>query len=84
MDDFTREGFRTQVDFLLPSEREIHSTESSNGCGRFEAICSVKGHEYSAVTFAWAVRRSIGVDFIQPDHPPIKRRRRALEKDGAL
>jgi hypothetical protein len=71
IDDFNREGLGIEVDFSLPSERVICSLDRIiEWRGRPEAIRCDNGPEYiSAVTLAWAARRGIRIDFIQPGQP---------------
>ena len=79
IDDFNREGLGIEVDFSLPSERVIRSLDRIiEWRGKPNAIRCDNGPEYiSALTLAWAARRGIRIDFIQPGQP-AKRLRRAL------
>ena len=71
IDDFNREGLGIEVDFSLPSERVIRSLDRIiEWRGTPDAIRCDNGPEYiSAVTLAWAARRGIRIDFIQPGQP---------------
>ncbi|WP_094299003.1 IS3 family transposase [Noviherbaspirillum autotrophicum] len=71
IDDFNREGLDIEVDFSLPSERVIRSLERIiEWRGRPDRIRCDNGPEYvSAALMAWANRRSIHVEFIQPRKP---------------
>jgi len=71
IDDFNREGLAIEVDFSLPSERVIRSLDQIiEWRGAPKAIRCDNGPEYiSAVTQAWAARRGIRIDFIQPGNP---------------
>ena len=71
IDDFNREGLGIEVDFSLPSERVIRSLDRIiERRGKPEAIRCDNGPEYiSAVTLAWAARRGIRIDVIQPGQP---------------
>jgi len=71
IDDFNREGLGIEVDFSLPSERVIRSLDKIiEGRGKLESIRCDNGPEYiSAVTLAWAAKRGIRIDFIQPGQP---------------
>ena len=68
IDDFNREGPGIEVDFSLPSERMIRSLDRIiEWRGKLVAIRCDNGPEYiSAVTSAWAAKRGIRIDFIQP------------------
>jgi len=71
IDDFNREGLDIEVDFSLPSERVIRSLERIiEWRGRPDRIRCDNGPEYvSAALMAWANRRGIHVEFIQPGKP---------------
>jgi putative transposase len=71
IDDFNREGLGIEVDFSLPSERVIRSLDRIiEWRGKPAAIRCDNGPEYiSAVTLAWAAKRGIRIDFIQPGQP---------------
>jgi len=71
IDDFNREGLGIEVDFSLPSDRVIRSLDRIiEWRGKPNAIRCDNGPEYiSAVTLAWAARRGIRIDFIQPGQP---------------
>jgi putative transposase len=71
IDDHNREGLGIDVDFSLPSERVIRSQgRIIEWRGRPNAIRCDNGPEYiSAVTLAWAAKRGIRIDFIQPGQP---------------
>jgi putative transposase len=71
IDDFIREGLGIKVDFSLPSERVIRSLDRIiEWRNKPNAIRCDNGPEYiSAVTLAWAAKRGIRIDFIQPGQP---------------
>ena len=71
IDDYNREGLGIEVDFSLPSERVIRSLDRIiEWRGKPQVIRCDNGPEYiSAVTLAWAVKRGIHIDFIQPGQP---------------
>jgi len=71
IDDFNRAGLGIEVDFSLPSERVIRALDRIiEWRGKPEAIRCDNGPEYiSGVTLAWAARRGIRIDFIQPGQP---------------
>jgi len=71
IDDFKREGLGIEVDFSLPSERVIRSLDRIiEWRGKPKAIRCDNGPDYiSAVTLAWAAKRGIRIDFIQPLQP---------------
>jgi len=71
IDDFNREGLCIEVDFSLPSERVIRSLDQIiEWRGIPKTIRCDNGPEYiSGVTKAWAERRGIKIDFIQPGNP---------------
>lgn len=68
IDDYNREGHGIEVDFSLPSERVIRSLDRIiEWRGKPQVIRCDNGPEYiSAVTLAWAAKRGIRIDFIQP------------------
>ena len=71
IDDFNREGLGIEVDFSLPSERVIRSLDQIiEWRGRPQMIRCDNGPEYvSGVTLAWAEKRGIQIEFIQPGQP---------------
>jgi putative transposase len=71
IDDFNREGLVIDVDFSLPSERVIRSLDQIiEWRGRPQVIRCDNGPEYiSGVTLAWAEKRGIHIEFIQPGQP---------------
>ena len=71
IDDYNREGLGIEVDFSLPSERVIRSLDRIiEWRGKPQVIRCDNGPEYiSAVTLAWATKRGIRIDFIQPEQP---------------
>jgi putative transposase len=71
IDDYNREGLTIDVDFSLPSERVIRSLDQViEWRGKPLAIRCDNGPEYiSAVTAAWAEKRGIRIEFIQPGQP---------------
>ena len=71
IDDFNREGLGIEVDFSLPSERVIRSLDRIiEWRGKPNVIRCDNGPEYiSVLTAAWAARRGIRIDFIQPGNP---------------
>jgi len=71
IDDHNREGLCIDVDFSLPSERVIRSLDRIiEWRGAPQAIRCDNGPEYiSAVTQAWAEKRGIRIEFIQPGQP---------------
>lgn len=71
IDDYNREGLTIDIDFSLPSERVIRSLDRIiEWRGKPEVIRCDNGPEYiSAATLAWAARRGIRIDFIQPSQP---------------
>jgi putative transposase len=87
IDDFNREGLGIEVDFSLPSERVIRSLDRIiEWRGKPTAIRCDNGPEYiSAVTLAWAAKRGIRIDFIQPGQPQqnayVERYNRAVRYD---
>ena len=71
IDDFNREGLCIDVDFSLPAERVIRSLEQViEWRGTPDVIRCDNGPEYiSGLTLAWAKKRGIKIDFIQPGNP---------------
>jgi putative transposase len=71
IDDFNREGLEIEVGFSLPAERVIRSLERIiEWRGRPERIRCDNGPEYvSGALMAWASRRGIQIEFIQPGKP---------------
>ncbi len=71
IDDYNREGLVIDIDFSLPSERVIRSLDQViEWRGKPQAIRCDNGPEYiSAVTTAWAEKRGIRIEFIQPGQP---------------
>ncbi|MEB0141345.1 DDE-type integrase/transposase/recombinase, partial [Undibacterium sp. CCC2.1] len=71
IDDFNREGLGIDVDFSLPSERVIRSLDQIiEWRGQPQMIRCDNGPEYvSNVTQAWAEKRGIHIEFIQPGQP---------------
>ncbi len=70
-DDFNREGLCIDGDFSLPAERVIRSLEQViKWRGAPKVIWCDNGPEYiSSLTQAWAQKRGIKIDFIQPGNP---------------
>lgn len=71
IDDFNREGLEIEVGFSLPSERVIRSLERiMKWRGRPNRIRCDNGPEYvSGALMAWASRRGVQIEFIQPGKP---------------
>ncbi len=71
IDDFNREGLGIDVDFSLPSERVTRSLDQIiEWRGQPLVIRCDKGPEYiSGVTQAWAEKRGIHIELIQPGQP---------------
>ncbi len=71
IDDFNREGLGIDVDFSLPAERVIRALEQIiEWRGQPNAIRCDNGPEYiSGVLQAWAEKRGIRLDYIQPGKP---------------
>jgi putative transposase len=71
IDDFNREGLGIEVDFSLPSERVIRSLEQIIAWrGQPAVLRCDNGPEYvSAALQAWATKRSIRIEYIQPGKP---------------
>jgi len=71
LDDFNREGLGIEVDFSLPAERVIRSLEQIiEWRGKPLALRCDNGPEYiSAALAAWAKKRRIRLEHIQPGKP---------------
>ena len=71
LDDFNRQGLGIEADFSLPAERVIRSLEQIiEWRGAPKAIRCDNGPEYiSGQLLAWAKRRGIRIDYIQPGKP---------------
>ena len=71
IDDYNREGLGIEVDFSLPSERVIRSLEQIiEWRGKPKALRCDNGPEYiSGAIQAWAEKRSIRLEHIQPGKP---------------
>ncbi|HPR07496.1 MAG TPA: IS3 family transposase [Denitromonas sp.] len=71
LDDFNRQGLGIEADFSLPAERVIRSLEQIiEWRGLPKAIRCDNGPEYiSGLLLAWAERRGIRIDHIQPGKP---------------
>ena len=71
IDDFNREGLGIEVDFSLPAERVIRALEQIiEWRGKPQALRCDNGPEYVSVALqAWAERRQIRLDYIQPGKP---------------
>jgi putative transposase len=71
LDDFNRQGLGIEADFSLPAERVIRSLEQIiEWRGAPKAIRCDNGPEYiSNQLLAWAERRGIRIDHIQPGKP---------------
>lgn len=71
LDDFNRQGLGIEADFSLPAERVIRSLEQIiEWRGAPKAIRCDNGPEYiSGLLLAWAERRGIRIDHIQPGKP---------------
>src|SRR5690606_11816774 len=71
IDDFNREGLGIEVDFSLPSERVIRSLEQiMSWRGQPTVLRCDNGPEYvSEAMRAWAGKRGIGIEYIQPGKP---------------
>lgn len=71
LDDFNRERLGIEVDLSLPAERVIRTLEQIiewRGCPK--VIRCDNGPEYiSGALLAWAKRRSIRIEYIQPGKP---------------
>lgn len=71
IDDFNREGLGIEVDFSLPAERVIRSLEQIIAWrGQPQVLRCDNGPEYiSGSLQAWAERRGIRIEYIQPGKP---------------
>ena len=71
IDDFNREALAIDIDLSLPSERVVRSfNQIIEWRGKPQVIRSDNGPEYISGTFiAWAERRVIRLDYIQPGNP---------------
>ena len=71
IDDFNREALSIEVDFSLPAERVIRSLDRViEWRGKPRAIRCDNGPEYiSASVIAWAAKKGIRLDYIQPGKP---------------
>ena len=71
IDDFNREALGIEVDFSLPTLRVIRTlTQVIAWRGKPQVIRCDNGPEYISGTFiAWAERRGIRLDHIQPGNP---------------
>ncbi len=71
IDDFNREGLGIEIDFSLPSERVTRVLEQIiEWRGKPGAIRCDNGPEYiSGHLLAWAQKREIVIDYIQPGKP---------------
>lgn len=71
LDDFNREGLAIEVDLSLPSERVIRALDQIiEWRGKPKALRCDNGPEYISSTLsAWAVRRGIRLEYIQPGKP---------------
>ena len=71
IDDFNREGLAIEVDFSLPAQRVIRALDQViEWRGKPKALRCDNGPEYiSATLTAWAKKRHIRVDYIQPGKP---------------
>jgi putative transposase len=71
IDDFNREGLCIDVDFSLPSERVIRALDHViEWRGAPNSIRCDNGPEYISTTLlAWAARRDIRIEHIQPGKP---------------
>lgn len=71
IDDFNREGLGIEVDFSLPAERVIRSLEQIiEWRGKPQVLRCDNGPEYiSGAVAAWAERRGIRIEHIQPGKP---------------
>jgi len=71
LDDFNREGLGIEVDFSLPAERVIRSLDRIMEWGGQPGSIRVdNGPEYvSGKLVAWAERRGISIQYIQPGKP---------------
>lgn len=71
IDDFNREGLGIEVDFPLPAERVIRTlAQIIEWRGQPSSIRCDNGPEYiSGALQAWAEKRGIRLDYIQPGKP---------------
>jgi putative transposase len=71
IDDYNREGLGIEVDFSLPTIRVIRALDNIiEWRGQPRTIRCDNGPEYvSATLIAWADRRGIKIDYIQPGKP---------------
>ncbi len=71
IDDFNREGLAMEVDLSLPAERVVRALDQLiEWRGAPVHIRCDNGPEYAGHTLnAWAKRRGIQIDFIQPGKP---------------
>ncbi len=71
IDDFNREALGIEIDFSLPAERVIRALEQIiEWRGKPAAIRCDNGPEnISGAVQAWAARRQIRIDYIQPGKP---------------
>ena len=71
IDDFNREALAIDIDLSLPSERVVRALDQIiEWRGKPQIIRSDNGPEYISGTFiAWAERRGIKLDHIQPGNP---------------
>lgn len=71
IDDFNREGLCIEVDFSLPSERVIRALDQIiEWRGKPLSIRCDNGPEYISTTIiAWAAKRQIRLEHIQPGKP---------------
>ena len=76
IDDFNREALAIDIDLSLPPERVIRSLDQIiEWRGKPEVIRSDNGPEYISGAFiAWAERRGIRLDHIQPGNPATRSR----------
>ncbi len=68
LDDFSREGLGTEVDFSLPAERVVRSlTHITEWRGKSSCIRVDNGPEYvSGKLMAWAEKPGVRLEYIQP------------------
>jgi len=71
LDDFNREGLAIEVDLSLPSERVIRALDQViEWRGQPKALRCDNGPEYiSGALSAWALKRGIRLEYIQPGKP---------------
>ena len=71
IDDFNREALSIEVDFSLPAERVIRTLDRViEWRGKPRALRCDNGPEYvSASVIAWAAKKGIRLDYIQPGKP---------------